>query len=1145
MLNFTQRNEALHAKKKVSFWRWLLYGFVALLLFASFAFGALFLYLKENPEELSQKISKELQSRAGIEIVFSSINVALFPMPALSFSDVELTGKGFELDVAYATVTPSLALLFSGEFSLGKMTLWRPVLRLEMQSTSTEKTPLPAETNENALAMHKENVGEQLQEAINNLQIPSFLRRSSLQVMHGNFSLRHKEMLVQSENIQSTVAFKLLGDVRGEILFPTVHLVSDEKLVASMKDFSLTLSGDLDESVEIDVKSQVSVEKVIQKSNFQLALTYAKPPPNNQQELTAKPAGQGGALQSEFKSISGSWKAEVDFLTSDYVLAASSAGNFSGNLQNQIALSGASVKLGEDAVTFDATVNVQDMYNPVAQGTIDIAHFSLTRWFGFARQLPKGIRYSLHGLTGEIDFVMDKKGLDVPYLQASTANASLLGKGHVKDWANPVIYIDAATDLLELKNIYPEAESLQSAELVFEHEPLTPVPGSTPETEDDSSISVGYDVNIHSKKLIAWGMPLGDIDFRCVPTLLEKKPLPKNVQSAVTLALTTKSFYGGSGVVRAVLYGDPQQESADRQTVFAISLDLAKMQIIKPVARLMGRNLVSGTMNLDADFTTRGSSLSEMMLSKKGRASLRIENGMLYADDNRKNPFKTLNLSGDFTAKNPTKVRGDTMPSKFQYAGDWKASLSMPQFVAKGAWNGLLEFTGKNYGTVMLEKFLGSLDLQLATNTFSLSRPLDVSMRGTFSLDTGKDEVRLRNGTGNIPKFGDMDFSGNLFMDYTDDIEWSATLKAKTAELGSILKAFNAKGESFLPPTLPQAAQMQFSAKFDHKRLSIKDVSIKAEKMHLRGDVGYRATENSNWNFNLHLNELDYDTHLSEKSGLGYTHVRGLGPSGTPVYEAHTSSENDGRMSWQWLRGLNANGTIKIDLVRVKKLSVNNVSTNVTIQNSTLKLAPIKGTLYGGPLSASFTGTLKDGALDTHIKFDTKRVKLLDLTKDLHMETVFAGHTQVSLDLKGLLSNKNKVLSVFNGKWSVHVAEGFMQSSTTDGRLKGKPTRITSFSDSGTLNSGVLHSHNFKLLGPDMQIRGKGYLNLLQESLDMRLVADMGYIVDIPVRYYGTLDDPKRSLNTGAVVVAAIGSLGTGVFDLIGTIFSTIFGAVK
>ncbi len=1174
--------------RKNSFWRYVLYAFIALLLLALVAFGALFFYLKHYPHNLSQSISSELYERTGVELVFSSIDVTLLPLPALSFANVELKGKEFTLDVAYATVTPSLISLIKGEFTLGKISLWRPVLNWHqkdppatssqvelLQENAPQKTERADNMNKNITdSIHKtiaknnnqylEDIGKFLQENMHSLgdTIPSLLHNSSLQILHGNFSFKHKHILLQSENINANLKLGLLKTLDAEIVFKNVHILSDAQLVADLGNFTLGLSGNVGKKLHMQLSSYVAIPNVLEKGNFSFSMDYVKP----QQKNNPKPVGVTGSTsmapnsaKASNSTLSGNWSFDALLSWKGAHIPLKNSGNFFGDIIHDMYLENVRAVFDQNSAIANASLNLRNLTNPILKGHINIENFSLTQWFGFARQLPLGLRRALDVIKGELNFTMDKRGLHVPQLTAMAAGASFKGNGSVKSWKEPVIFLEAFADALELKNILPELEGLSPAELSFAHEPLTPIPGAAPLSEKKSDFELDYDINIHAKSLVAFDMPVNGMSFRCLPTDFELaldaqadgediKPLPKKHEKAVTLEFSTSNFHGGKGNGRAVLYNSPKQMAEGKtegasETIYEITARLQNVAALKPITRIVGKNLVGGTLSLNTQFTTKGKYVSEILTSKRGDIELKIRKGVFYSASGKKTPFRELNVQGQFSAKPYAKAQKNIMPPKLQYAGKWQANLDMPDILANGAWSGSLEFAGKNYGTILLNNFAGSLSTKISAKLASLPKQLQSTVRGNFFLNTNTAKIEVKDAKADISSLSDLKIQGSATLNYAKNIVWSAEGAASTSSLDGLMKSIDKQGKNFLPPTLPSSANLQFSAKYAKNNLRLENLSLASDDMRASGHIICELSKNPHWKFDLHLNNLNYDKYFPKKSSLGYTHVRGLGADGVPVYNDGQEIKNSS-MSWQWLQDLRVSGALKIGLLRISKMQFRNISTDIGIDDNILQLKALTGTLYGGTMDASFWGALRNNTLQTRINFNVKAADLLALTKDLQLGTVFSGKSNLTLALTGELGRKN-VLSGFTGQWSLYVGKGFMQSSAHNGKLIGRPTMIDSFSDNGQLRKGVLQSQNLKLLGPDMQIRGNGYINFIDNTLDMRLNADLGYIVDIPVRFHGELKKPERTLNAGAVVIAALGSLGTGVFDLIGGIFGTIFGVFE
>ncbi len=1168
-------------RAKFSFWRGFLLVFFVLVLLVVLIFGALYVYLKMYPDVVSQKISEELQKHTGIEATFSGVDVTLFPLPALSFVDVKLTQKKFTLSVAYATVTPSLLDMVDGSFSLGHISLWRPVLQWRGQNIAVDASatrPMPTEltmasagvvsstsatspmpvtsTTSNisatpptdSLAVSSsvqkttvtlatvEDMTKHLQDILNNADeyIPTLFFGSVVEVKHGKVIWEEGNIVAQCENIQSFLRLGSLGAVHGDMSFSSAYAFIAQKPYARLNDFSVEFSGDVFEDIEATLQTAFTVSGLVQQGHVTTKAKYTVASEDDDDDEL-----QSNIALDEDSLLQLSWDTQGQLLWEGAPLAIQSTGIMEGHLEDILYFRDVRVQMEKDAALLNASLHVSNMAQPVLKGSIAVERLSLSQWFGFARNLPLGLQNTLDTIKGNVQFVMNMQGLDVHSVEAEAAHAHFTGKGGVESWSKPVIFLDIASDEVHLGQVYPEIEAKQPSALTFAHTPLL---STTPAAAQDiaSKITVDYDIRIGTKKLLAWDLLLDSMSFRCSSAGVSKnQKIPKKHKNAVFLDFATEKFYGGRAEGEVILYTLPSKKMA-----YDITGILRNVQAEAPVKRIFGFTLFDGRISVDTSFTAQGASVSEFLLSKQGMAALRVDDGRFYGQSDKAFPFKLLTLASDFTAQNPAKVQGKTLPPSLNYKGHWNASLRAKDFSTKASWNGTVALTGQKYATVEFRDVPIRATLDLAPELTKLSSALTMNIDGRLSLNTKKHTASVTRAQASIPDFGSLHVSGEGAVDFAKELSWSVNFSGSTASLSELLWRVDEQVQSAVPATLPQRMTGSAKISFAKNLLRVEALSLRTDAMHVKGYIRRTFEAIPQWNFDLSLNSLNFDTLFAKNSSSATVQDLGKQESTERGHRAGTgmaSPKKGVNLAGTWLDNLRAQGKLRLENLRIKKLLLQDVFIPIHIEKSRMTCDSITATMYEGTLYLQFTGHGQGNTLQSTLKAETQAVNLFALTQDLGMTTALSGPASVNLALQGPLTDS--ILAGLKGTWSVHVGRGFMQSRDGRGNLSGRPTYITSFSDNGTLEHGILRSHRFFLMGPDIQVTGGGFLNLVNNTLDMSLVADMGKLVDIPVRYYGSLNNPQRDLNDGAVILATIGTLGTGVFDLIGGIFDILFGA--
>ncbi len=1166
-------------KSSAFLWRSLAYMGATLFCVVLFIFLGTFAFVKLYPQEISQKISHLLEEETGMKLEFSGIDMTLLPLPALSLAQVRVNHTDFSVDVAYASLRPSLLPLLQGKFSLGDISLWRPHVTVHATKSASDENKASAEIvsappSESSSSLGtgdgtspKKHWGAVVQEHVQYTlrQIPPFVYGSSVEILHGSVLLQQAGWDMRFESLQSYVELGSLGNIEGNIRFDVVTVNVGGQYLAQAEAFSLRMEGDVEEGIDVHVQSKGQVHEFLDAVNVDVSARYTLK--ENLGKSLVKAFSAGNQSQSQPHGVEGQWKVQANLLWFGAPIAVQSSGSVVGNLQQSLHIQNVSAQLEQDSLRLNAAIHLQDVDNPAVDGHLDVAHLSLTQWFGFARHLPPGIQHALHDITGNLDFLITKQGLSVPRLAATAAGASFTGSGGVPTWSKAVVFLDILSPELYLGAVYPEAEGKRPKPLTFAHKPLTPEPGTAEAqvVEGDDYISVDYDINVAAHKVFAWDLPLEGFKFRVNPAGLDGEKLAAKHKNAAVLAFSAEKFFGGRAEGKALLYRNAQDESA-----YDITALLRNVQAQRPVERLIGRELFGGRMSADATVSGKGVYAGEFLVSLGGQASLRVENGNFFGRSKQKVPFKLMTVNAQVAGLNPAKISGAQWPPKLAYSGQWKASLVTEDISAKSSWNGALEFIDEDYGTVALHNIPGTVEISFSPELTTLPHSTEVHFSTLLSLNTTKGLVSLSKAKGTVPSLAHMQASGFGEMDFSKDIRWKATVNANTSTLSKVLAQLDEDGRPLLPPTAPQSAKISTEMSYANELLRLQKLQAQVQDMRISGSLQRTFTAKPQWEFDLFADVFDFDLLFRDKKAqeaasaakaakaaqakaqkkeeqrqsltAGDVPVRKpLPPLVTPVA---TRKKSERPLSWRWLENFNAKGKVRVGTYIMNKVRVKDVLAPVKIASSTLECTPITGKLYNGPIKVNFKGVVKKGLLHCQVGAQANGAALLRLTEDLELETALAGSADFWLSAQGAVGYASDIPSAFDGTWRLNIGQGFLQSREK-GKLTGSPTQISYFKDAGVITKGVLESHKFELKGKDLQATGRGKVDFVNDTLDMNLVVSSGGLSDIPVRFYGSLDDPQRDVHTGAVLLSALGSLGMGVFDLIGGVFGAIFGLFK
>ncbi len=236
----------------------------------------------------------------------------------------------------------------------------------------------------------------------------------------------------------------------------------------------------------------------------------------------------------------------------------------------------------------------------------------------------------------------------------------------------------------------------------------------------------------------------------------------------------------------------------------------------------------------------------------------------------------------------------------------------------------------------------------------------------------------------------------------------------------------------------------------------------------------------------LAVDDLDLNPYLAAAGG-----------GGTAKPSAQTTSWSTKPIDLDMLGLANANLTLDIGRLELRKLKIGKSHAAVKLNDGALTadLDPIA--LYGGSGKAELKAASKDGAAQvaSTVKFTDLDVKpfLTDMLSVGRIE----GTGAVNLDIAGAGASPNAIMHALNGKGSIAFRNGRIRSvdlagvaRTIRAALSGRATSSdasTEFTEMGstfTIAKGVMTTKDFHLLSPFIRMAGAGKVDLGERTID-------------------------------------------------------------
>jgi AsmA protein len=316
-----------------------------------------------------------------------------------------------------------------------------------------------------------------------------------------------------------------------------------------------------------------------------------------------------------------------------------------------------------------------------------------------------------------------------------------------------------------------------------------------------------------------------------------------------------------------------------------------------------------------------------------------------------------------------------------------------------------------------------------------------------------------------------------------------------------------------------QDASLAFATKFDDSNIS--------------GKVGLSQFAPPFYNFDINIDVLDADRYL---------------PKSDPKQK-----QPEQPLDLAALKGLNANGSIKIGTLKIANVKAANVRVDVKAANGRVDVSPIAANLYQGSLA----GTLSVQAAAVPViavKQSLTGINVGSLLKDAANFDSLEGKGNLSLDVSGQGQTVSAIKKALNGNAAIKLADGAIKGvniagSIRDakaklGTLKGEKTQAasqvdkTDFSElSATFNikNGVAHNNDLAGKSPLLRLGGEGDIDIGNENLDYLVKATVvataagqggKELVDlkgltVPVKLTGPFTAPQYKIDFSGIASSA------------------------
>lgn len=325
---------------------------------------------------------------------------------------------------------------------------------------------------------------------------------------------------------------------------------------------------------------------------------------------------------------------------------------------------------------------------------------------------------------------------------------------------------------------------------------------------------------------------------------------------------------------------------------------------------------------------------------------------------------------------------------------------------------------------------------------------------------------------------------------------------------------------------------------FQKNALSIKPLKLKLDDSNLDGYVNLASFEGPKVITELKLDSIDLDRYLPPKA-------EGEPAKADAKKPAEAGSENP----FAALKTLDLTADAKVGNLKINNLRMTDILIKVRSKDGVLKADPIGANLYQGKLKSSVKIDARKAKPSIHFKENLNGIQIEPLLTDLAGESRLTGKGEFNSDLSMVGLSDTEIRNSLNGKMNFNFRDGAVKGinvakairgaqaklgggTATGGMDANEQTDFSELSGSAVIKSGLLTNKDLKAKSPLLRIDGKGDVNLPKETMDYLLTTTLVGSLEgqggkdeltglpIPVRIKGTFQEPKYSIDLGAVLNA-------------------------
>lgn len=367
----------------------------------------------------------------------------------------------------------------------------------------------------------------------------------------------------------------------------------------------------------------------------------------------------------------------------------------------------------------------------------------------------------------------------------------------------------------------------------------------------------------------------------------------------------------------------------------------------------------------------------------------------------------------------------------------------------------------------------------------------------------------------------------------------TGSVEAQRVEFPKLNASINIKDPKL--PKGPIEATITGTAAMDFmKQVASFVFKTRVDESNIDGRVGLAKFTPPAYTFDINVDKLDADRYFPKGDGKA--------PASKPA-PGSGGKAGEQPLDFSALKGLNANGSLKIGQLKAANVTASNVRIDVKAANGKLDVSPLSANLYRGSLNGSASIEAAQTPVIS-VRQALSGVDIGPLLRDAAEFDTLEGRGNVTLNVTGRGGTVSALKKALNGTAAVKLADGAIKGIDIAGTLRDVKSKLgtlrgqhtqsasgsqkTDFSElSGTFNikNGVARNNDLQGKSPLLRLTGEGEVDIGQELINYlikasvvatskgqggRDVSDLTGIT-VPVRLTGSFARPSYSIDFSGV----------------------------